>query len=86
MQIVHGEPGTKVPPASCASLGILPIAGLALAGTGTSIVIWRYEVAFAVEHLDAVIAPIGNINIVFGIYGDCMRRGELTRSVSTLAP
>src|SRR6267154_717361 len=41
MQSDHGEPGKKVPPAIIASSGILPIAGLAPGGTGTSMVNWR---------------------------------------------
>ena len=41
MQSDHGEPGVKVPPAIIASSGILPIAGLAPGGTGTSIANWR---------------------------------------------
>jgi len=43
MQIAQGEPGAIVPPAIAASSGMLPIAGRAPAGTGTSIVNCRWK-------------------------------------------
>jgi hypothetical protein len=44
------------------------------------------EVAVAIEHLNAMIAAIGDIDIVFGIDRDRMRRGELAGAVTALAP
>src|SRR6516225_11573097 len=39
-----------------------------------------------VENLDAAVAPIGHIDIVVGIDGDAVRRVELARPRSRLAP
>jgi len=55
MQIDHGEPGAKVPPAIIASSGIFPIAGLASGGTGTLITNWRRNFPSPSKHLDAMI-------------------------------
>ena len=44
------------------------------------------QVAFAVEHLDAAVAAVGDVDIALRVGGDAMRRVELARLVAAVAP
>ena len=44
------------------------------------------ELAVAVEHLDAPVAAVGDIDIALGVGADAVRRAELARLAAAVAP
>ncbi len=66
--------------------GIAPIHGCAFAGGGTSILISRTNwFVCRIDHLNAAVAPVGDVDVALRVVGNAVRRVQLAAVLARLA-
>ena len=87
MQIAQGAPGAIVPVDDLRA-GFVADGRHACSHNRTArlILIWRKKFAVAVEHLNAAVAAVGDVDIALRIRRDAVRRIELAGPIAGLAP